>query len=148
MTAVSVELAPADEEIRSAIWDGLRVYNEAHAGPAGTRPFAVFARDEAGRAVGGLHGDLRWDWLHVDNFWLPEALRGRGLGSALLRAAESLALDHGCVGSYLDTFEFQALPFYQRHGYTVFGVLDGFPPGFKRYFLQKPLVPTLGEPAS
>jgi GNAT superfamily N-acetyltransferase len=148
MAAVSVELAPADEEIRNAIWAGLRVYNETHAGPPGTRPFAVFVRNEAGCAVGGLHGDLRWGWLHVDNFWLPEALRGQGLGSALLRAAEALALEHGCTGSYLDTFEFQALPFYERHGYTVFGALDGFPPGFKRYFLQKRLSHPPTEPAS
>jgi hypothetical protein len=39
----------------------------------------------------------------------------------------------------LDTFEFQALPFYERRGYRVFGTLDGFPPGYRRFYLQKSL---------
>jgi GNAT superfamily N-acetyltransferase len=139
MPAITVELEPSEDEIRSAIWRGLRAYNEQHAGAAGTHDFAVFARDEAGEAVGGLHGQLRWGWLYVDNFWLPDSLRGQGLGSTLLLAAERLAVEHGCTGSYLDTFEFQALPFYERNGYTVFGVLEDFPPPHRRYFLRKTL---------
>jgi hypothetical protein len=31
----------------------------------------------------------------------------------------------------------QALAFYERQGYTVFGVLDDFPPGHRKYFLAK-----------
>ena len=148
MPTVSVQLDPSEEEIRTAIWIGLRAYNVQHAGASDTRSFAVFARDETGLAVGGLHGQLRWGWLHVDNFWLPEALRGQGLGSALLCAAEQLALQHGCTNSYLDTFEFQALPFYERHGYTIFGVLNGYPPGHRRFYLQKALAQDATAPAT
>jgi GNAT superfamily N-acetyltransferase len=148
MPTVSVELDPSEDEIRSAIWAGLRAYNEQHAGASRIHNFAVFARDETGTAVGGLHGQLRWGWLYVDNFWLPEALRGQGLGSTLLQAAEQLAVERGCTGSYLDTFEFQALPFYERHGYTVFGTLEGYPPPYRRYFLRKALAPGATPPAS
>jgi hypothetical protein len=56
MTTVAVELDPSEEEIRTAIWVGLRAYNEQHAGTTGTRSLAVFARDETGTAVRGLHG--------------------------------------------------------------------------------------------
>ena len=63
-----------------------------------------------------------------------------------LRAAEQFALEHGCPGSYLDTFEFQALPFYERHGYTVFGVLEDYPPGSRRFYLRKVLAPPPGPP--
>ncbi len=35
---------------------------------------------------------------------------------------------------------FQALPFYQKLGYTVFGQLDDLPIGHQMYFLQKALV--------
>ncbi len=42
--------------------------------------------------------------------------------------------------SIVDTFEFQALEFYQKLGYTQFGVLDDCPcPGNKRYYLKKKL---------
>ena len=59
---------------------------------------------------------------------MAEALRGQGLGSRLLLAAEDLAVSRGCRGSCLGTFDFQARTFYERHGYAVFAELLGFPP--------------------
>ena len=80
-----------------------------------------------------------WGWLLVDILWLDEPLRGAGLGTKLLRQAEAEAQEAGCSRAVLDTLEFQALPFYERHGYSVFGVLEDYPPGFRRYHLQKKL---------
>jgi len=40
-----------------------------------------------------------------------------------------------------DSQDFQALPFYQKHGYTVFGVLENMPIGYTRYSMQKELHP-------
>jgi hypothetical protein len=34
---------------------------------------------------------------------------------------------------------FQAPEFYKKHGYSVWGRLEDFPPGNQRIFLQKPL---------
>jgi hypothetical protein len=45
----------------------------------------------------------------------------------------------GCIGAHLDTFTFQARPFYERHGYAVFGQLDNYPGGHSRFFLSKRL---------
>ena len=59
----------------------------------------------------------------------------------MLAAAEERAISHGCRWSHLQTLDFQALPFYERRGYEVFGVLEGYPPGSKRYYLRKTLVP-------
>jgi hypothetical protein len=39
----------------------------------------------------------------------------------------------------VDTIDFQALPFYQKLGYTGWGRLDDLPPGHVRYFLKKDL---------
>lgn len=39
----------------------------------------------------------------------------------------------------LDTYEFQARPFYERRGYVVFGVLEGYPANTRTYYLQKAL---------
>ena len=46
---------------------------------------------------------------------------------------------HGCAHAYLDTFDFQARPFYERLGYTVFGLQDDYPPGHRRFFQRKVL---------
>lgn len=45
---------------------------------------------------------------------------------------------------WLDTFQFQARPFYERLGFEVFGRLEGLAPYFPRYFMKK----TLEQPAS
>ena len=45
----------------------------------------------------------------------------------------------GCTNAYLDTFDFQALPFYRKEGYGLYGTLEEFPPGHRRYYLSKAL---------
>ena len=69
--------------------------------------------------------------------FVPASLRGRGLGSALVRTAEAEARTIGCVGMQVDTFSFQAQPFYERLGFTVFGVQENFPPGYRCVYLRK-----------
>jgi hypothetical protein len=38
---------------------------------------------------------------------------------------------------YLDTYSFQARPFYERAGYRLFGELPDHPPGGAKYYLAK-----------
>ena len=55
-----------------------------------------------------------------------------------MAAAEVEARRRSCTTVWLDTFEFQARPFYEKLGFEVFGTLD-YPAGFKRFFMQKGL---------
>jgi GNAT superfamily N-acetyltransferase len=64
-------------------------------------------------------------------------MRGTGVGTRLMTTAEEHAWSEGCLGAYLDTFEYQALPFYQKLGYELYGTLDGFPPGYRQFYLKK-----------
>jgi GNAT superfamily N-acetyltransferase len=121
------------------VLDGVRSHNRRHAAPPNFAPLAVFARDAGGTLVGGLVGETGWEWLHVQLLWVSESLRGRGVGRRLLRSAEAEAATRGCRQAYLDTLDFQARPFYEREGYTLFGVQDDYPPGHQRFFLHKPL---------
>lgn len=124
------------EDVRTVL-DGLREFNQRQAGPSQRSRLAVFLRDPGGRVVGGLLGETAWQWLYVDAFWIDEAVRRRGYGRAMLRAAEERARLRGCTSAYLDTFDFQALPFYRKEGYEVYGTLEDFPPGHRRYYLKK-----------
>jgi GNAT superfamily N-acetyltransferase len=136
--SVETDPPPADAE---TVRGGLLAFNVAHAGDPGTAPLGVFARDAGGRVVGGLLGTIAWEWLHVEKLWLPDELRGTGTGSRLLRAAEEHAAARGCRGVYLETLDYQARPFYERHGYELYGVLEDYPPGHRRYHFAKRLVP-------
>ena len=116
---------------------GLRAFNVARIGEPDEEPVQIFLRDEHDRIVGGLLGHVRWRWLYVAKLWIDEAHRGAGHGTALLITAESFAQARGCIGVYLDTFEYQARPFYEKLGYQLFGTLEGYPPGFRQYHLAK-----------
>ena len=70
---------------------------------------------------------------------LPDAWRGLGVGSALLQTAETEARARGCRGAHVDSFSFQAVPFYQKCGFSPFGILEDFPPGHRQFFMSKRL---------
>ena len=138
LVTVTVEPEPA-ERVRAAVLAGLRAFNRRHSAPPDFRPLVLAARDAAGALLGGLVAESGWEWLHVELLWVDELHRGRGVGRALLRAAEREATGRGCRHVYLDTFDYQARPFYEREGYTVFGVQEDYPPGHRRFFMQKAL---------
>ena len=90
-----------------------------------------------GSVTGGATGYGSFDWVFLELLFVPETLRGKGVGSELLARVEAFAREHKMLGVWLDTFNFQARPFYERHGYAVFGTIDNHPSGGQRYFLQK-----------
>jgi len=118
---------------------GLREFNRLHVEDDNRQPLAVFLRDGDDQIVGGLHGDTYWGWLYVAAFWIHPDLRLQGYGEKLLRIAEEEAIRRGCHHAHLDTMSFQALPFYEKQGYEVFGQIDDLPVGHTRYFLKKKL---------
>jgi len=128
---------PADAD-RAVILDGLMAHGESRAGASERKPLAVLVRDAEGKTVGGLWGRTSWRWLFIEIIWLPERLRGRGRGTDLIRRAEDEAVRRGCVGAWLDSFDFQAgARYYERLGYTVFGTIENYPPGHHRSYLRK-----------
>ncbi|MDQ6831207.1 MAG: GNAT family N-acetyltransferase [Gemmatimonadota bacterium] len=135
---VTVELAP-DPADTATVLEGLLAFNVAMIGEPNREPVTVFVRDDAGAVVGGLIGEIKWGWLYVSKLWVDDRFRGRGAGSALMNAAEAHARSRGCANAYLDTFEYQARPFYERLGYELFGTLEGFPPGYRQFYLTKKL---------
>ena len=137
VTIQSVDAIPPED--RDAIVDGLIAYNAAHGARWAGRELSVVARDGSGSVVGGLLGETNLGWVFVAALWVAEPHRGQGIGSALLAEAEQEGGRRGCVGIYLDTYSFQARPFYERLGYQLFGTLPDCPPGAVKYYLYKRL---------
>jgi GNAT superfamily N-acetyltransferase len=128
-----------DEASRNAIVTPLVAYNQARTGRSDYRPLIVMVEDSDAGMVGGLWGHTAYDWLFVELLAVPESLRGRGLGSELMKRAEDEALGRGCHSAWLDTFQFQARGFYERLGYTCFAELPNYPADSARYFMRKAL---------
>ncbi len=71
---------------------------------------------------------------------MHEDRRGSGLGRELMQRAAKEALAIGCRHALVDTFSFQALPFYQKLGYALKMTLPDFPqPGMQRHYLTRDL---------
>jgi GNAT superfamily N-acetyltransferase len=129
-----------DDADYDALYRALDAFNdETSFLPEPARKLALLIRGEDGAAVGGLWAVSYYSWMFVQILYLPAHLRHGGTGSRLLAMAEAEAVRRGCRGIWLDTFSFQARPFYERHGYTVFGRIDDYPVGRQRFFLSKRL---------
>ena len=129
-------------ETRAAILDGLVSFNSKQTagrfGPPQTIALALKDPD-TGASIGGLTARISYSRMFVELLFVPDHLRGTGIGRKLMERAEGVAREHGCVGIWLDTFTFQAPGFYQKLGYTVFGEISNYPPGSSRFFLHKHL---------
>ena len=135
---IEIEEHPRAADAR-VVSEGLLDFNRAIIGDPEEAQVAVFVRDVSDRVIGGLLGHVRWRWVYVAKLWLPDETRGHGIGTRVMREIEAYARRRECQGIYLDTFEYQALPFYEKLGYEQFGVLEGYPPGYRQYHLRKEL---------
>jgi GNAT superfamily N-acetyltransferase len=120
-----------------AIIHALDESSRALIGPAKPRLLVIPIHGDDGKVIGGFWGATMFEWLHVGMLFVPESLRCQGFGSGLMAAAESEARKRGCRGAHVDTFSFQAAPFYQKLGFTLFGVLEDYPPGHSQLYFRK-----------
>jgi GNAT superfamily N-acetyltransferase len=131
-----------EPHVRDAIVGPLIEFNNSHASqPEDYRALVIIlSNPDTGGILGGLWGETNFGHLHVELLFVPETFRGTGLGRQMLLQAEQEAISRGCRGAWLDTHSFQARGFYERLGYSVFGILDDYPPSQSRIFLHKVLV--------
>ena len=121
------------------IFEALGSSSEAIIGPAEPRLLVIPIHDDAGIVRGGLWGWTMFQWLNISLLFVPEPLQRRGIGSLLMAKAEQEARDRACRGAHLTAFSFQASGFYEKRGYSRFGVLDDLPPGHRQIYFAKRL---------
>jgi ribosomal protein S18 acetylase RimI-like enzyme len=131
-----------DSKAKKYINDGLFHYNVKHfPKDLGDRyeEIVLTIKDENGLVRGGIIGAICWNWLEIYSLYLDEEIRKSGYGTKLLVAIEEIASEKQCDFIKLDTLSFQALEFYEKHGYKVFGTLDNVGREHKHYYLKKDL---------
>lgn len=105
------------------------------------------ADDEGNTIAGCILVIGSWKIAELDIIWVDEKYRRKGLGSALIREAEKAARENGCYVMILGTFDFQARPLYEKHGYSLCGTVRDFPRGHENYTLIKRLDQSDQEPS-
>ncbi|BDS86724.1 N-acetyltransferase [Streptococcus pneumoniae] len=117
----------------------LRVYNRSKREEAESEPLNLYVEDEKGNLLAGLIAETFGNWLEIEYLFVKEELRGQGIGSKLLQQAESEAKNRNCCFSFVNTYQFQALDFYQKHGYKEVFSLQDYLYIRQRYYYQKNL---------
>jgi ribosomal protein S18 acetylase RimI-like enzyme len=138
---ISIETDNSDE-VRHAVNLGLFTYNDQFAGPMENAVLTIAARDVDKKIIGGLVANLQpgWKWMHLHRLWVVESHRRVGIGRQLVETAEKHGRKRGCLYVAVDTFEFQARPFYEKQGYVVYAVREDYPVGHRQFMMRKTLL--------
>jgi GNAT superfamily N-acetyltransferase len=130
-----------EPQAEAVIHRGLAAFNATRFRPSDNTTLDILVRDDnSGEVLGGLLGHTSYRLFFLDLFYLPEGLRGAGLGSRIILLAEDEARRRGCTAAFVYTVTFQAPELYERHGYRRFGEVACPPDGATRIFLSKTLV--------
>ena len=128
-----------DEGVRRLIVDGVDMHNISVTAMPEYTSVNFVLRGERGDVLGGVLGLLWGRWLQITHVWVSAVARGKGYGKRLLLDAEDYARARDAAGATLETYSFQARPFYERLGYELCGTIEGYPPGYAKFFLRKSL---------
>jgi ribosomal protein S18 acetylase RimI-like enzyme len=118
---------------------GLATFNGTFTGPVFREKVSSFVKNDSGEVIGGIIGEINWNWMHIEGLWIDESFRNFGWGLKLLSEIEEYSLSKKITNVRLETTSFQALNFYVKAGYSVFGELKNMPVGHTSYYLQKQL---------
>lgn len=108
-------------------------------GLAPIRQFSVFIKDLKQNVLGGASGVTFYGSLYVDMLWVDKTLRHQGWGTKLMHEAEKIGLERGASFVTLNTMDWEALPFYQKLGYSIEFTREGYEKNSKMFMLKKNL---------
>lgn len=80
--------------------------------------------NDDGAIIGGIVGEFCWNWLEIHYLFVEAEHRKSGYGRALFREAEKMAIEKECEFIKLDTLSFQALDFYLKEGFKIYGTIE------------------------
>jgi GNAT superfamily N-acetyltransferase len=128
--------APA---IEAVLAQRIYEYNASVTGYHDAESFTAIFQDESRTLEAGASGYTWGGCCFLAHLWVSEALRGRGLGSALLEEVERHAREKRCRLILLSSHSFQAPGFYAHRGYEQVARVTDYPVGHADIFYAKRL---------
>ncbi len=124
-----ITVSDVDDGLADTLSELINEFNIDATGFDPGRVLSAAQRGGDGSLEAGLAG---WTWGgcgYIDYLWVSVDLRGAGLGSRLLAAAEAEARARGCTQMIVSSHTFQAPDFYRRHGYVEYARTEDSPRG-------------------
>lgn len=131
------ELHPSHKKV---IIDGLNhnAYKKKGLGK-NNASFSFVIENDKGKFEAGISGFHYYGCFYIDLLFVAEKARGKGYGSKLMQKAEDLARERKCLFMAVNTMDFEAKPFYEKHGFIIEFTREGFEKGAVMYYMRKPL---------
>ena len=134
-----IRLENTESQKVQEIGDLIRSYNRSNREAAESEPLNIYVEDDSGELMAGLVAETFGNWLEIEYLFVKEELRGQGIGSQLLQQAESEAKKRNCRFAFVNTYQFQAPAFYQKHGHQEVFTMKDYPYTGQRHYYQKDL---------
>ncbi|MFS9140515.1 GNAT family N-acetyltransferase [Streptococcus infantis] len=134
-----IRLEDTESQKAQKIGELVRSYNRSKREAAESEPLNLYVEDDSGELLAGLVAETFGNWLEIEYLFVKEELRGQGIGSQLLQQVESEAKKRNCRYVFVNTYQFQAPAFYQKHGYQEVFTLKDYPCTGQRHYYQKDL---------
>jgi ribosomal protein S18 acetylase RimI-like enzyme len=131
----------ASEESMKILHEGLHKYGNEHVGELRKKnpeiKIRLVIKNEEEQVIGGILAGTTLKTMYIERLWVDERYRSQNHGRDLLMTAERIAIENGCISGQSWALSFQSPEFFQKLGYEIFGVSDGYPDSIKEYFLIK-----------
>ena len=136
---MELKLENTESERTQELANLIRAYNRANREQSKSEPLNIYLEDKEGNLVAGMVAETFGNWLEIEYLYVSDDLRRQGIGSKILKMAERESKERGCKYSFVDTFNFQAPKFYEKHGYKEVFALKKYPYTGERYYYTKEL---------
>jgi ribosomal protein S18 acetylase RimI-like enzyme len=104
------------------------------------QPLGIFIKDREGIVIGGISALMLYGSLYIDSLWVGAAARRQGWGTKLIQEAERIGKERGAKFATLNTMDFlETVPFYQKLGYSIEFIREGYAENSKMFLLRKTL---------
>jgi ribosomal protein S18 acetylase RimI-like enzyme len=132
---VEGEIDPQDKAV---MVEGMLGYHASKGHPRNVDTHSILIKDD-NKLIGCVIVTFLYNGMEIATLWVDERMRGQGLGKKLMEMAETEGKKRGADFAYTNTFTWQAPGFYEKLGYTQYGILEDFPAGNTLSYYRKDL---------
>lgn len=127
------------DKVSAAIVSGFHEYSVEKIGVDEYYPKEYFEARIDGKAVGQLVVRRFGGQLHIKVLLVNKESRSSGIGTKLMQNAFKFGRENGCTFAFVETMSFQAPLFYQKFGFKVDFVREGYAGNTSLYYLSRDL---------
>lgn len=139
MTEFTIREVPLTDELTRKIDDGFRQHTLETIGEDGDFKRLSLTAHAGLDFAGVITFCVVLGSLQIRQLFVEPQYRRRGLGKMLLTKALSYGEQQGCLVAFVETMSFQALPFYEKLGFSLEFSRYGFTRNAALHFLRKKL---------